>query len=82
MAEHTHFKGRSKHYQLRWCFIQEAVATHQLKILHCPRDDMLADLQTAPRPHPVIERFSKTIYGEVFSAWASLARSSEQGGVA
>ena len=82
LAEHTHFKGRSKHYQLRWTFIQDAVAAHQLKILHCPRDDMLADLQTAPRPHPVTERFSKTIYGEVFSAWASLARSSEQGGVA
>jgi hypothetical protein len=67
LAEHTHFKGRSKHYQLHWTFIQDMVSQH-LIIRYCPREHMFADMQTAPRPHPVLEPFSKIIYGEVCAA--------------
>jgi hypothetical protein len=65
LAEHTHFKGRSKHYQLRWSFVQDYVQRHMLVIHYCPREHQLADVQTAPRAYPVFERFSKIIYGEV-----------------
>ena len=93
LAEHTHFKGRSKHYQLRWTFIQDMVSQHFLVIHYCPREHMIADVQTAPRPFPVLDAFSKIIYGEVFAAVrlhgqqdygplrSKRTRSSERGGV-
>lgn len=93
LAEHTHFKGRSKHYQLRWTFIQDMVSQHFLVIHYCPREHMVADVQTAPRPFPVLEPFSKIIYGEVCAAVrlpgqqdvgplrSERTRSSERGGV-
>ena len=93
LAEHSHFKGRSKHYQLRWTFIQDMVSQHFLVIHYCPREHMVADVQTAPRPFPVLEPFSKIIYGEVCAAVrlpgqqdvgplrSERTRSSERGGV-
>jgi hypothetical protein len=93
LAEHTHFKGRSKHYQLRRTFIQDMVSQHFLVIHYCPREHMIADVQTAPRPFPVLDAFSKIIYGEVFAAVrlhgqqdfgplrSERTRSSERGGV-
>ena len=38
---------------------------------------MASTVQVTKLHFPFTERFSKTIYGEVVSAWASLARSSE-----
>ena len=69
------------------------VSQHFLVIHYCPREHMIADVQTAPRPFPVLDAFSKIIYGEVFAAVrlhgqqdygplrSKRTRSSERGGV-
>ena len=69
------------------------VSQHFLVIHYCPREHMIADVQTAPRPFPVLDAFSKIIYGEVFAALrlhgqqdfgplrSARTRSSERGGV-
>ena len=65
LADHGHFKGRSKHYQLRWSFIQDYVQRGVLSVHYCPREHQLADINTGARPFPVLEKFSKIIYGEI-----------------
>ena len=67
LADHGHFKGRSKHYQLRWSFIQDYVQRGVLSVHYCPREHQLddSDINTGARPFPVLEKFSKIIYGEI-----------------
>ena len=68
LAEHTHFKGRSKHYQLRWSFVYTSFKIMSSVTCWLSREHQLADVQTAPRAYPVFERFSK-IYGANKSRW-------------
>ena len=44
------------------------VSQRFLVIHYCLRVHMVADVQTAPRPLPVLEPFSKIIYGEARAA--------------
>ena len=62
LAEHGHFKGQSKHYQLHWSFIQDYVECGLLSVHYLPCEHQLADINTGYRPFPVFERFSKIIY--------------------
>ena len=43
LLEHGHFKGRSKHVHLRWCFVCDYIDTGVLRLVQTPSRDQLAD---------------------------------------
>ena len=68
IAEQSNFKGKNKHYELRWQFICEFIERGIIRIEKIPRRLQLADLGTGPRPYPDFLRLSSSIYGEDFSS--------------
>jgi hypothetical protein len=46
LLEHGHFKGRSKHVHLRWCFLCHYIDTCVLRLLQTSTRDQLADIGT------------------------------------
>ena len=48
LAESGNFKGRSKHYELRWRFLHHYINRGILSIKAVKRDLQLADVGTAP----------------------------------
>ena len=46
LLEHGHFKGRSKHVHLHWCFVCDYVDTGVLRLVQTPSRDQLADIDT------------------------------------
>ena len=64
IAEHSNFKGKNKHFELRWQFICEFIERGIIRIEKIPRRLQLADLGTGARPYPDFTRLSCSIYGE------------------
>ena len=64
LAESGNFRGRSKHYELRWHFLIDFVRRGIVRILSIPRGRQLADIGCAARAFPQFESFCKHIYGE------------------
>jgi len=64
IAEQSNFKGKNKHFELRWSFICELIERGIIRIEKIPRRLRLADLGTGARPHPDFLRLSRSIYGE------------------
>jgi hypothetical protein len=52
LFEHGHFKGRSKHVHLHWCFVCDYIDTGILRLVQTPTCDQLADLGTKDCPAP------------------------------
>jgi hypothetical protein len=50
LLEHGHFKGRSKHVHLHWCFVCAYIDTGILRLVQTPTCDQLADLGTKSCP--------------------------------
>ena len=46
LLEHGHFKGRSKHVYLRWCFVYDYIDCGVLRLVQTPSRDQLADVDT------------------------------------
>ena len=65
LAKSGHYKGRSKHFELRFRFISDYVDRGLLELRRVDSKDQLADLGTAPRPWPQLQRMRPTLYGEV-----------------
>lgn len=65
LAESGNFKGRSKHYELRWRFLHHYINRGILSIKAVKRDLQLADVGTAPRGAPQLESMGAVIHGEV-----------------
>jgi hypothetical protein len=55
LLEHGHFKGRSKHVHLRWCFVCDYIDTGILRLVQTPIRDQLADLGTKTCPAPQLK---------------------------
>ena len=55
LLEHGHFKGRSKHVHLRWCFVCDYVNTGVLRLVQTPTRDQLADIGTKACPAPQLK---------------------------
>ena len=65
LAESGNFKGRSKHYELRWRFLHHFINRGILSIKAVKRDLQLADVGTAPRGAPQLESMGAAIHGEI-----------------
>ena len=70
LAESGNFKGRSKHFELRWKFLVDFCRRGIVTIKAVKRILQLADIGTAARAYPQFEACCKCIYGE---QWLSSA---------
>ena len=61
LLEHGHFKGRSKHVHLRWCFVCDYIDTGVLRLVQTPSRDQLADIGTKACPAPQL-KFQRSLF--------------------
>ena len=64
LAESGSFKGRSKHFELRWRFLHHYINRGIVRINAVKRDLQLADVGTAPRGYPQLQSMGAIIQGE------------------
>jgi hypothetical protein len=65
IAESGNFKGRSKHFELRWRFLHHYINRVIVSIKAIKRELQLADLGTAPRGYPQLQSMGAMIHGEI-----------------
>ena len=65
IAESGNFKGRSKHFELRWIFLHRYINRGIVSIKAIKRELQLADLGTAPRGYPQLQQMGAVIHGEI-----------------
>ncbi len=65
IAESGNFKGRSKHFELRWRFLHHYINRGIVSIKAFKRELQLADLGTAPRGYPQLQTMGAVIHGEI-----------------
>jgi hypothetical protein len=63
-----HFKGRSKHIDLRFFFLSDYISRGLVKFERVDSTNQIADIGTAPRPWPVFQRYRPVLYGETTSS--------------
>lgn len=54
-AENANFHARSKHIDIRYHFVRERVASHEVELSHCASEDNLADILTKALPRQQFE---------------------------
>ena len=59
-----HFKGRSRHTDLRYMFLTDYIARGLVKFERVDSKNQIADIGTAPIPWPVFQRHRPVLYGE------------------
>ena len=64
LAESGSFKGRSKHFELRWRFLHHYINRGIVRINAVKRDLQLADVGTAPRGYPQLQSMGAIVHGE------------------
>jgi hypothetical protein len=64
LVENGHFKGRSKHYELKWSFVCDYHDRGIMSIDWRPRATNVSDLGTSARPLEVFNRFVPVMLGE------------------
>jgi hypothetical protein len=57
LAKDNKFHGRTKHIDLRYHFIREAVEDGKINVKYVPTDDNVSDIFTKPLPRPKFQRF-------------------------
>jgi hypothetical protein len=65
IAESGNFKGRSRHFELRWRFLHHYINRGIVSIKAIKRELQLADLGTAPRGYPQLQQMGAVIHGEI-----------------
>jgi hypothetical protein len=65
IAESGNFKGRSKHFELRWRFLHHYINRGIVSIKAIKRDLQLADIGTAPRGYPQLQQMVAVIHGKI-----------------
>jgi hypothetical protein len=75
LLEHGHFKGRSKHVHLRWCFVCDYVNTGVLRLVQTPTRDQLADIGTKSCPDLQL-KFHVLYFAVVFDSIVASPRAS------
>ena len=68
LVENGHFKGRSKHYELKWSFVCEYHDRGIMSIDWRPRATNVSDIGTSARPLEVFNRFVPVMLGEQTAA--------------
>ena len=63
-VENGHFKGRSKHYELKWSFVCDYHDRGIMRIDWRPRATNVSDIGTGARPLEVFNRFVPILLGE------------------
>jgi hypothetical protein len=63
LVERGHFKGRSKHVHLRWCFVCDYIDTGILRLVQTPTRDQLTDLGTKACPDPQLKFQRSLLHG-------------------
>ena len=64
LAESGSFKGRSKHFELRWRFLHHYINRGIVRINAVKRDLQLPDVGTALRGYPQLPSMGAIIHGE------------------
>ena len=64
LGKSGHFKGRSKHIDLRYFFLTDYISRGLVKFERVDTTNQIADIGTAPRPWPVFQRYRPVLYGE------------------
>ena len=64
LAESGNFRGKSKHFELRYRFLVDYIRRGIVFIKDIPRERQLADIGCAERAFPQFDSFCKQIYGE------------------
>jgi hypothetical protein len=58
-----HFKERSKHVHLRWCFVCDYIDTGVVRLVQTPSRDQLADIGTKACPAPQLKFKRSLLHG-------------------
>ena len=56
-------RQRSKHIDIRYHFVRNALEEGKIDIQYCPTEDMVADILTKPMTKFKIHRFKKYLFG-------------------
>ncbi len=64
ITESGNFKGRSKHFELRWRFLHHYINRGIVSIKAVKHDLQLADVGTASRGYPQLQQMGAIIHGE------------------
>ena len=56
-------RQRSKHIDIKYHFIREAVSSGRVSLEYCPTDNMIADLMTKPPTKLKLQRFAGHLFG-------------------
>ncbi len=65
IAESGNFKGRSKHFELRWRFLHHYINRGIVSFKAIKRELQLADFGTAPRGYSQLQTMGDVIHGEI-----------------
>jgi hypothetical protein len=65
LAKSGHYRGRNKHFALRFQFISDYIVRGILELRHIPTKDQLADLGTKACPWSQLQHMRPKLYGEV-----------------
>ena len=61
LAKDNKFHGRTKHIDLRYHFIREAVEDGKIEMKYIPTDENVSDIFTKALPRPKFERFQESL---------------------
>ena len=61
LSQDNHFHARTKHIDIRFHFVHEAVKGGDITLIYCPTDAIAADIFTKPLPHAKVETHHATL---------------------
>ena len=56
LAKNAKFHNRTKHIDICHHFVRERVASHEIRVIYCPTEDMIADIMTKGFAKPTLEK--------------------------
>ena len=57
LAKDNKYHARTKHIDLRYHFVREAVEDKKIKVAYIPTDENVSDIFTKPLPKPKFQKF-------------------------